>query len=475
MQYVKRNYFLFIAGTCFFLLSENIKGQIKELSPDEFLMAIFQYHPVVKQAHLLSDNAKQELRLTRGFFDPKIELMYDDKFFKDKFYYSHWLSQLKIPVWIGDLKVGYERNKGAFLSPERDTDKGNGLGFMGISVPIGQGLIIDQRRATLLQAKIFQDIAETEKIKILNKILFSAQKDYWNWYFLYHQREKLDSAMLLAKFRYRAVVQSVLQGDAAPIDTVEALITLQKREIDLQNAIIDYQNASIILSGYLWDKHGNPLEINESIIPLLSPNLDFSPESLETLFEMAQKNHPELQKLRFKNAQLLVERKLSVENLKPVANVNYNLLTTTPPHTGMDGTYFSQNYKFGFDVSVPIFLRKERSKLQLTNLKIQQNNLEIQSTTRNIQNEISTTYNELLNLRNILNLQRIMIENHRKLVSAEIQKWLNGESSLFYVNVREGKLIEEQIKYYDLQHKLAKAYYTLLYAAGNIAESILNK
>jgi len=451
-------------------------SQLKELTPDEFLTAIFQYHPVAKQANLLSDNAKQELRLTRGFFDPKIELMYDDKFFKDKFYYSHWLSQLKIPVWIGDLKAGYEQNSGNFLSPERDTDKGRGLGFVGISVPLGQGLIIDQRRATLLQAKIFQDIAEAEKIKMLNKILFSAQKDYWTWYFLYNQRQRLDSAMLLAKFRYRAVVQSVLQGDAAPIDTVEALITLQQRQIDLQNATIDYQNASIMLSGYLWDKDANPLEIDENIIPLQSFPLDFTPESLITLYELAQKNHPELRKLRFKTEQLLVDRKLARENLKPTININYNLLTTDLPQNEiMQSTYLSQNYKFGFDVSMPIFLRKERSKLQLTNLKITQNKLDLQDANRMIQNEITTAYNELLNLRSVLELQRVMVENYYKLVAAEIQKWLNGESSLFYVNVREGKLIEAQVKFYDLQHKFAKSYYTLRYAAGSTVTDVLGE
>ena len=143
------------------------------LSLDELYKQILENHPVAKQAQLLSENAKQQLRLSRGYFDPKIKSTYDTKEFHETEYYSLWKTELKIPVWLGgiDLKAGYEKNTGYYLNPEHNTDDGRGLPYAGISVPIGKGLFIDERRASVRQAAIFEDISEAEKVKMLNKLI----------------------------------------------------------------------------------------------------------------------------------------------------------------------------------------------------------------------------------------------------------------------------------------------------------------
>jgi hypothetical protein len=128
---------------------------------------VLETHPIAKQANLLPQEAKQELRLAKGMFDPKIVSQFNGKEFKDKNYYRHWNNQLKVPTWWGpDFKLGYERNTGINLNTENDTDKGNGLAYAGIEFPLGQGLIIDQRRAAILQAEIYQKVADAEKVKI---------------------------------------------------------------------------------------------------------------------------------------------------------------------------------------------------------------------------------------------------------------------------------------------------------------------
>ena len=50
---------------------------------DEYLEMVKTYHPVVKQARLISDQGAAELLQARGVFDPKIEAGYDRKNFKD--------------------------------------------------------------------------------------------------------------------------------------------------------------------------------------------------------------------------------------------------------------------------------------------------------------------------------------------------------------------------------------------------------
>lgn len=46
-----------------------------------------------------------------------------------------------------------------------------------------------------------------------------------------------------------------------------------------------------------------------------------------------------------------------------------------------------------------------------------------------------------------------MVENYEKLLAAEERKFSFGESSLFLINTRESKLIEAQLKQYELLTK----------------------
>ncbi|MFN3315988.1 MAG: TolC family protein, partial [Raineya sp.] len=183
------------------------------------------HHPIVKLANLYPRIAEEEIRIAKGNFDPKLEFDYAQKTLKDKFYYSYWDSRLKAPIWIGELKGGYELNEGELISTENKSPR-EGVMYAGISVPLGQNLVIDARRAVLKQAKFMQQMAEAERIKELNKLFFTATKDYWEWFFTYQQLRFVQEGYRLADERYKFVRQRILFGEGANIDSVEARITL---------------------------------------------------------------------------------------------------------------------------------------------------------------------------------------------------------------------------------------------------------
>ncbi|MDW7693426.1 TolC family protein [Flammeovirgaceae bacterium SG7u.111] len=437
---------------------------------DDLYAIVVQNHPLAKQARLLSENAQQQLRLSRGFFDPKISSSYNSKVFKGKDYYSKWKSELKVPVWFAgmDLKAGYERNDGDYLNPEADTDSGNGLAYAGLSLPIGQGLFIDQRRATLRQAEIFQNLAQAEQVKLLNKLFLQVAKDYWQWYYNYHQELLLQNGYQLALFRFEAVRIRVNQGDLASIDSVEALSILQEREINLKRAQVQAKNARILLSNHLWGEEGEPLELSALFTPMEMLDTEFADATLAELYEFANENHPELLKINYKLDQLDIQRRLAREYLKPVLNLNYNFLSRTvdSDKQEINSQFFTENYKFGVDFVFPIFLRKERAKVQQTNIKIDQANLDRFYLNRTVLNEITMQYNEVQNLKELLQLQEDMVSNYQRLLDGEREKFRNGESSVFYVNVREGKLLDTQIKLFKMRFEYAKSLATLRWSAG---------
>lgn len=425
------------------------------------------HHPIVKLANLYPKIAEEEIRIARGNFDPKLEADYVQKNLKNKFYYSYWDSRLKAPIWIGELKAGYELNEGELINTENKSPR-EGLMYAGISVPLGQNLVIDARRTVLKQAKFMQQMAEAERIKELNKLFFSATKDYWEWFFAYRQLRFVQEGYRLADERYNFIRQRIMFGEGANIDSVEARITLQERTVQLRQAEVDFRNAGLILSNHLWQEGSLPLELPENATPEDLAAIERIGEArLNELLVFAQENHPEIQKIRFKIAQLDIERRFQQDRLKPRINLNYNLLAAyNPMKVEASNEYFANNYKIGFDFSFPLFLRKERGKINQTRFKLDQNRFGQTQTSREIGNQIKATYNELVLLEQNITLQEAMVENQRTLTQAEYQKFRNGESSVFLINARETKLIEMQVKLIALQTKYEKAKVMLRWAAG---------
>jgi outer membrane protein TolC len=444
--------------------------EAKVFAPRDFFAQVLRFHPVARQAALLSENARQELRIARGEFDPKLESDFAMKEYKQDLYYRNWNTVLKVPVWIGELKGGYEQNTGSYVNPEVRTP-GGGLAYAGVSVPlpISQGFFIDARRATLRQAKLFRDIAEADRVKEINKLLLSAAKDYWNWYYARNEYEMMQEAYNLADVRFRAVKERVVQGDLAAIDSVEAQTILQDRLVQLQQAQVSVANAQLLLSNYLWGEDDTPLEIPQGVVPAdFDTNQRVLGEAtLITLLERARQQHPELRKLNLKMDQLEVETRFRRDLLKPSIRVDYNLLSAAPVQTSeVDMAFLRNNYKLGAYFSFPLFLRKERGKLQQTIIKLEQNTFERSQAGREIENGIRAVYNELKTTEGLLQVQQSMVENYLRLRNGELQKFENGESSLFLINSRESKYIEAQIKLISLRSKYEKQKAELLWAAG---------
>lgn len=443
----------------------------KLLSINDFIEGVIRNHPVVKQANLLTEQARQELLMVRGAgFDPKLVSTWDEKTFQSKEYYNIWQNYIKVPTWFGaEFKAGYDEVYGSNVNPERKIPS-NGLSYVGVSVPLGSGLFIDQRRATLRQAQVFQKLNEAEKIKTINKIIFEASKDYWEWYFRYFRFKNAELGFSLAQNRYSFVKKRVNLGEEAPIDSTEALILLQNRIVNLNSAQVDWLNASLALSNHIWDANSNPMEIDTTLKPPMADIL--SPENeviLENLLSFAAKNHPEIQKFSLKLRQLQIEKNLAVENIKPQINLNYSLINSGfNPISGVNSEFAQNNYKAGFNIEIPIFYRKEIGKIQLTKAKMKSTSFERDFVSRQIANQISSYYNEMKNIESILIIQKKLIDNYTILRAGEIEKFNNGESSLFLVNSRESSLLESQLKLVELEAKFFKTKAGLFWAASKI-------
>ena len=433
---------------------------------EDFKNLVLKNHPTVKQANLFPRDAEAEIMQAKGAFDPKLTSYFDRKAFKGTDYYNRWDNILKIPTWSGiDFKLGYERNTGKYLLQEESSE----LMVAGLTVPIGQGLVIDARRNTLKQAQLGRNYAEAERQKLINSTVYYAAKSYWDWWFSYQQLQLIREGYDLADKRFIATRERARVGEQATIDSVEAKITLQDREVALQQAIIELQNNRLALSNYLWSANEIPLELPEDAAPPLAGIRKVDETTLLTLINQAKLQHPEIQKLNIKINQLQVEERFRKEMLKPVLNANFNFVAdgfTNKPIYENKNSFSLDNHKLGFEFAMPLFLRKERGKLQQVRIKQQSTGFELNLTRREIMNDIYAAYNEIRNYENQLRIQQDATNNQTILVRAEQRKFDIGESTLFLINTRESKLIEMRTKVESLKSKYEKALANLAYMAG---------
>ena len=443
----------------------------KPVTLENFYQLVTRYHPVVKQTNLLSDVARQEIRLARGNFDPKIESEFLLKHYNNTEYYRLFNGGIKFPTASPITPtIGIERNTGDRLNPEHyiSSEYNYQQLYAGIALPLGQGLLTDERRTALKQAQLFSEMMEAEQVKLINKLLLEAAKDYWQWYYSYYNYRLAIRTTAIAEEIFRRVKMNFEGGELATMDTVQANITLLERQVNMQEALLTLRNSTIKVSTYLWDSTMNPVDLSLQHAPVVpSSSIVLSQNILEELMGEAKVNHPELRKLNLKIQQLELDRRLASEYMKPRVNVSYYMLNQPFTPEGTSNTFvLDDNYKLGIDFSIPIFLRKERAKVAQTRLKITNTTYDRDITRRQIMNDIQAAYNQLLNNGVILQQQRSMVDNYNRLMSAELLNLENGESDLFKINVQQEKLFNAQSKLIKTIAEYEKQKSVLYWSAG---------
>ncbi|MHB0756321.1 TolC family protein [Polaribacter sp. M15] len=431
----------------------------------EYLGYVKTYHPIVKQANLVINNSEAKLLKARGAFDPKIEVDFDKKQFKEKEYYNKLNGAFKIPTYYGlEFKANFENNSGEFLSPEANVPT-DGLYAAGVSASLLKGLLINKRMAALKQAKFFVNQAREDQQILVNDILYNASLSYFNWLKTYNEKLVYDDFLENAVIRFSNTKRAFEEGDKAAIDTLEAGITLKTRRLNLEKARIKLVKASLELSNFLWLNDNTPVELKDNIIPDVS-----TLQNIDTTFNIALFNdanfdinsHPKIRSLEYKIKSLNIDRKLKMNNLLPKLDVQYNFLTQTPRQSN---SLIVDNYKAGINFKLPIFLRKERGDLKLAKIKLQDAKLENETAKVTIKNKLNAVQQELESFIVQSNYITTIVDDYGTLLKAEERKFFLGESSLFLVNYRESKLIETKLKAIDVENKFFKSKANLFKAA----------
>lgn len=450
------------------------------LSMEDFLRKVAEFHPAARNAWILDQQAQAALRMARGAFDPKAYAAWDQKSFDGKNYFSVGSAGIKVQSAFGlSFKSEFNVARGQFLNPENALPA-EGQAVLGINLPLLNGLTFDPFRAELQQGQLGLLSGEAQRRAQLNDLLFSAGLAYVDWAVAHYQVEVFRQAVSVARVRLQGMVESYVQGDKPAIDTLETFIQLQNRLFDLNESLLALNNARQSLEAFFW---GADRPQWSNLLVARSPeNLrDTSSTqalSLDAILVSLPERHPELQNLNIELRSLDVERRLAVEQFKPRLDLSYNFLAAgtdflTPINGGgSDGgllrDLLTENYKWGLNFSFPLFLRKERGKMETVRLKQAMTSNKFNQKLVDQEAKVRNYFNELQTTRQQIDLYADVTQNYSRLFEAEQIKFDLGESSVFLLNTREQKLIEAQIKLIKLQGLFRKNLLALTWAAGQL-------
>ncbi len=443
---------------CYFvllLLGSLAWGQnqnLKELNYNEFLGYVKKYHPLVKSAQLEINMAQANLMMARGGFDPKIEADFDQKQFMGKEYYSVFNSSFKIPTWYGiEVKAGFDNSEGIFVNPENSLPN-QGLTSLGITVPVGQGLFINQRMADLRKAKIQIRLSQAERKLQAIEVLYNASLAYFNWKRNHSEVQLYSNYLDNASVRYKGILTLIKNGDKPAIDSVEAGIVVKTRRWNLEESKLKLAKSKLDLSNYLWLDNTIPLELQDDVLPenklelTIGETLKINQLISDTI---SIENHPKINSLENKLAILEVDRKLKANSLLPKMDVGYHYLSE--PNYWNDTNF--NNYKIGVNFKFPLFLRKERGSLQLAKFKIQDTKLSLDLERIQLKNKITAQQTEIKSIEKQLQLISSLVSGNGQMLQSEERLFSLGESSIFLINARENNLVSIQLTQLGLENR----------------------
>lgn len=437
---------------------------------DDFLQIVKKFHPVAKQAGLQVDKARATVTVAKSGFDPLLNITGGNKTFDGINYYQHQSGSITIPTWYGiEINTGIEYLNGSRTDPQETAGK---TSFAGVTVPLGKNLLMDKRRAALRQAKIMIQASEQEKRAMLNDLMMEAVSAYWNWVQSYLVYNTYTNVIAINKKRVSLVVMAYRNGERAAIDTTEAVAQLQQFEYQQNEALLEWQNATVNLNTFLWKENNMGYELPVAVLPDKKMEELYDavifPE-LETLILGARKTHPDLTIYKYKLNALDIDKKLKFQELLPKLDLKYNQLgkgyniaSTTAK------SLFDNNYNFGLNFSVPLRLSQGRGEYKLVKLKIVETSLQQSQKEIEIINKVKNYYNQLVNYKTQVNLLQKTYSNYQVLQRGEETRFFNGESTLFLVNSRENKTLETLLKLTETAVKYNKTSLGLAWAAGQL-------
>ncbi len=432
---------------------------------DQFLDVVLQANPTSISADLENDIASATLRNAQGGFDPTFNLEYEYKT-KDGAPTADVLNaglELPFSTLFGPKFIAkYKRGEGTRIS-NVDRTAGDGEASVGVKVPLLQGIFTDKRRASLAKASFTLDLAKANQREQQNELLREASMAYWSWAEAYGQMDVAKAVLDLAIVRYKGIAERAIRGESAPIDSVEALLEVEKRRGDLLKAERKAESATIKLSVFLWNQDGTPKPLT-AMPTKLPPLPSISAFQIQNDKRIALAQRPEIGQIEFEQRSASIDLAFNSEFQRPFIEISAEALQYKFSTIGVN------DYRFGLTVSQPLFFREANSNVQLAEIKVRRTDLKRLEIERKVLASVDDAVSAIERAKERVEVAEREVQYAYLVQEGERRKFQLGESTILILNLRERATAEAQVKLIEARADYLRAVSDYLWATGRIQE-----
>lgn len=449
--------------------AEEVAGLARsELSLREVVESVRRHFPLIEQAVAARAVAAGQALSASGAFDHKLTGFSESQplgFYEN---YRHEVGVKRATPWGGQTFAGYRVGRGAFEPwyQERATNEGGEL-KVGFQAPLIADRWIDENRAALWQAQLERRRIEPE---VLAAVIFSVRDGafaYWNWVAAGEKLEIAEGLLRLAEERTEGLEQQVELQEKAPIDLVDNQRIIVSRSAKLIEAQRKLAQAAVKLSLYYRSATGAPDAPERDELPDAFDHPGVLLEQVRRLpddpvdAEAALERRPELLGLRIERRQLRVALRQASNEMLPDVDGGLLVAQDVGQPTSAKRDKSPLEIEALLTLSVPLERRKARGKIRSLEGKLAQLNAKARFAGDKIVAEVRLARVALHAAEQRLEIAIEGYELARQIAEAEQERFDEGQSTLFNLNIREQQAAEAAAAKVDalLELVLARADY----------------
>ena len=302
---------------------------------------------------------------------------------------------------------------------------------------------IDSGRLDLITSQLELKESQIQLEKIKNEIARDAIKSYWNWVISGYIYQAYENLYELAKKRDSQLKIRHKNGDIAQIILTENHRNVLSRQSLMQEAKNNFDNSTLALSMYYRGQNGEMLLAKIGELPKIDFDLakNLSTKINEDIASGLE-NRPELRLLKIQNEQEN-NNLLQAKNLyQPKLDLQFEASKDLGDGTK---TRAQSNNQVKLDFELPLQQNVAKGKIAGTTSKIKAIKYEEQFFRDKISTEISQLHNSLKNILQIYANYLEELKLSKILEKAEKERFQNGHSDFFLINLREQEVANAKI------------------------------
>ena len=362
----------------------------------------------------------------------------------------------------GEVYGGYGVSRGDFpIYEDQAFTAEDGTAKVGVMFSLLRDRAIDTRRANLVDAELGLVQADLELMLTRVGVQQRALRAYWRWVAAGHQLVVYNELLQLALDREDGLRRQVRDGSRAAIFITENAQNITRRRSLALNAQRDFRAAAFDLSFFLRDNDGETRLPPAARLPGLERISSVPMPDSGGAIDRSLALRPELLIIDAALGRAQQRIALSENELKPRLDLNLEYSNGLGDEGEGGPSKNSEDVIVGLTFTVPLQRREAKGRLAQARAKRDALAFERQRLEDQIELELQNILLDLDVARDLAGLARLEMEQAETMREAERQRFENGASDFFLVNLREEAEANARIRYFAAQREahVARANY----------------